>query len=491
MDNTCAVYQQYYNNPQNKDKYMNIYAYGMPACGRLKLQGQYYQGVDYRTKEHYQVYKDCGFNLAFPVVTGNYANETWEDSKAKHVMNLCEQIDVKKVIILDERLRLLSLQKESLIGEGDIFTQDGKRAVMKKFKDEAALDAYVKERMSAYVNEPTFYGVQLLDEPRIVVLKALGEVYRSIKRVYPQTFVQVNLNPIFFRFSDVDFLHDYDYDDSLDFIGRYKAYVYEFLDRTGADYILTDRYPYHTGDGNDVYPYYFLNFQILSDIAAERNLRLQFVVQSYGGFINGGRAYRMPNAAEMEMQIHTCLGFGIQEFAYYTYWASALHEIRGEYRLSDESIVSAQGVPTQTYPVVQRLNAMIQKLAPVIMNFKHVSDTYAAVSPMRSKPLHLQFTRRGKLKMAEKFRVSHELGFVSEMYDEEKGQYLYVMQNITSSLHCPDIGKQSLSIIFKGDVNKVDIFDGNEWHTEDLPDDKVFHTQLESGSAVYVMPYRA
>ena len=489
MDNKSAVYEQYYNDPKNAGKHMNIYAYGMPSCGRLKLQDLYYQGTDYRTVENYQIYKDCGFNMAFPVTTGNYADGPWAESKAKRVMQLCEQVGIKKVIVLDEWFRLFSLQKESIIGEGDILTQDGKNVFRKKFKDEAELDAYVKERMSVYVNEPTFYGVQLLDEPKIVVLKALGEIYRSIKRVHPQVFVHVNLNPIFFRYADVDFLYDYDHDDSLDFVGRYKAYVYEYLDQTGADHILTDRYPYHANEGTDVYAYYFLNFQVLNEIARERNVQLQFVSQSFGGYINGQPGYRFPCAAEMELQIHTCLGFGVQEFAYYTYWASPMFEIKGEYRLKDEAIVTSDGKQTRLYPVVQRLNAMIQKLAPVIMNFKHVADTYAAVSPMKSRPLHLQFTRRGKLINADTFRVSHELGFVSEMYDKEKDQYLYVIQNITSAHHCPDIGKQMLSLHFKGDVTSVDIFDGNTWYTEKLPEDKVLRVELENGGAVYVLPY--
>ena len=161
----------------------------------------------------------------------------------------------------------------------------------------------------------------------------------------------------------------------------------------------------------------------------------------------------------------------------------------GEYRLKNEAIVSADGNRTEAYPIVQKLNMMTHKLAPVIKNFKHVADTYAAVSPIKSKAIHLQFTRRGKLLMAEKFTVNQELGFVSEMYDEEKDQYLYVMQNITSSLHCPDIGRQKLSLTFKGDVTKVDVFDGNEWHTEDLSEDKTYYIELDSGDAVYLMPY--
>ena len=483
-----TVYQGYYDDPKNQDKQINIYAYHSPSGGRTKIQGMIFQGTDYRTVERFEEYKECGFNTVLAQTGGNWAGEPWEESNAKLVLDLSAQAGIDKVIILDEWLRLFSLQHESIVGEGNIMTQNGQKVFREKFKDEAELDAYIKERMAPYVDHPSFYGVQLIDEPGRECFKAIGDVYRSIKRVYPKVHAQVNIRSMFFRLITGG-LPDYDYDDTLDFNGRYKAYVEEFLDETGADYVLTDRYPFHEGIGNDVYPYYFLSFQILNEIARERNITVHFVLQSFGSYINGSRTYRMPNEGELKLQMHLSLGFGIQELAYYTYFGGGYYEIQGEYRLKDEGIVSADGKRTAAYPVVQKLNLMANKLAPVLLNFKHVADTYAAISPLKSKPIHLQFTRRGTLKMAEKLRVNQELGFVSELYDEEKDQYLYVLQNITSSLHCPDIERQKLSLTFKGDVTKVDVFDGNEWHTEDLDADKTYHTELDSGEAVYLLPY--
>lgn len=483
-----TVFQSYYDDPKNQDKDINIYAYHSPSHGRVKIQGMYFEGTDYRTVERFEEYRECGFNTVLAQTGGNYAGGPWEESNAKFVLDTCEQAGIYKVLILDEWLRLLSLQKESIIGEGNIMTQNGQAVFGPKFKDEAELDAYIKERMAPYVNHPSFYGVQLIDEPGRECFKAIGQLYRSIKRVYPKTHVQVNLRSMFFRLNDGG-MPDYCDNDAWDFNGRYKAYVEEFLDETGADYVLTDRYPYHEGIGNDVYPYYYLSFQILNDIARERNVQLHFVLQSFGSYINGNRTYRMPNEGELKLQVHVALGFGIQEFAYYTYWGGGYYEIVGEYRPKNEAIISADGNKTEAYPIVQHLNNMTHKLAPVIMNFKHVADTYAAISPLKSKPLHLQFTRRGKLLQAEKFTVNQEIGFVSEMYDEEKDQYLYVLQNISSSLHCPDIGRQKLSLTFKGDVTKVDVFDGNEWHTEELSEDKTYYTELENGDAVYLLPY--
>ena len=310
MDKTTTVYESYYSDPKNQDKKMNIYGYGAPVNGLIYVQGLPYQGQDHRTAENYQIYKDCGFNTAFPITSGNYWSEKWKDSNAKFVMNICEKVGIDKVIVLDEILRLFSLQWDGIIGVGDILSQDKKRVIRKKFKDEAELDAFVKERMSVYVSEPTFYGVQLVDEPKAAMLKAVGQVYRSIKRVCPKAFVQCNLFPLFFYYDKSVIFFNYEDDDTCDFQGLYRKYVETFLDETGADYILTDRYPYHDGIGNDVFNYYFLSFQMLNEIARERNVKLHFVVQSFGGYEGGKRVYRFPNPQEMALQIHTCLAFG-------------------------------------------------------------------------------------------------------------------------------------------------------------------------------------
>jgi hypothetical protein len=42
---------------------------------------------------------------------------------------------------------------------------------------------------------------------------------------------------------------------------------------------------------------------------------------------------------------------------------------------------------------------------------------------------------------------------------------------------------------YYSDPKNQDIFDGDKWHTEALPEDKTFRVELESGDAVYVLPY--
>jgi hypothetical protein len=122
------------------------------------------------------------------------------------------------------------------------------------------------------------------------------------------------------------------------------------------------------------------------------------------------------------------------------------------------------------------------------MNFAHVGSNYAAVSPFVAKPMHIKFTLRDVLKYAE-LETSHEMAMAYELYDTKRDQYLYVVQNITCPLFGKHLPKQTSKIVFTNSAwTKVDVFDGNDWHTEDLADG-TYTAELENGDAVYLLPY--
>ena len=470
------VYKEYYENEETKNLSMGIYAYGPPRDGMVQVDGfKYYSGIDNRTVENYKIYKDAGMNILFSQTSGVYgSNEIWKDSQLKMVMDRAQEAGIKQIIILDEVIRQLSASQESIIGEG------------KKFSCEEELDAFITERMKDYRNHPCFRGIQLVDEPKYTMFKAIGQVYRSVKRVCPTAFIQCNLASMFFSFSDGRYPP---YGDDYDFNGRYKAYLEMFVDETGADYIMTDRYPFHAGDSTGMYPYYIRNLQICNEVCRERNIKLYFIAQSFGMRENGVPAHRMPNEAEMALQIHMLLAFGIKELAYFVYWSRSNFNINHEYSPNGEAMVTMDGKPTPTYYHVRKLNGMVQKLAPVIMNFEHVADTYAVKSPFVSKPMHLRFTLRGKLKNVERVETDQEVVFMSELHDSKRDKYLYVLHNIT----CPKFGAdlprlQKSTAYFKEGYTKVAVFQNNEWHTEDLVDG-AYTTELANGDAVYLMPY--
>ena len=106
---------------------------------------------------------------------------------------------------------------------------------------------------------------------------AYGQVYRSIKRVAPECFIQYNLNPItagqdpqkiderFPKLTPEESagLTDYGYIMQK----RYEKYLRLFLDATGTDYVQYDQYPLRKNQGVDAY--YILGLQTVAELAKE------------------------------------------------------------------------------------------------------------------------------------------------------------------------------------------------------------------------------
>lgn len=475
MINDKALYKQYYEDKEASSRVMDIYAYAGLNNGKMRFEGVTFDsGVDYRTEEHIKRYKDAGFNVLLTQVDGHYCGEEWETSEAKAVMDKCLNVGINKVILLDERIRKLSTSKTSIIGED------------KQFKNEAELDAYIRDCMAPYRNHPAFYGVQLVDEPYYTMLDCIGEIFASIRRVAPEAFVQCNLAGMTFAFN-LGVLPPYG--DDLDFNGRYRAYLTQFLDKTKSPYLMNDRYPFHTDPGTNSYPYWIYALQLSTDVCKEYGVEFHQIAQAFGQRMNGVYSHRMPTKEELMLLIHMLLGFGVKELSYYTYWSIGNNSMEGEYRMYDYAMLNWRGEPTYLYYAVQEANAMIRKLSPVILNFEHLSDTYAAVAPFVSKPMHLKHTLRRKCKNVKRFTTSQEVAFLNEMYDKKRDNYLYVLQNIT----CLPFGTnmtivQKSTIEFNGDYKFIDVFDGKEWHTESLTDG-CYSVELKNGEAVYLLPY--
>ena len=226
----------------------------------------------------------------------------------------------------------------------------------------------------------------------------------------------------------------------------------------------------------------------MAQVAKERGVKLMFVAQSFSQRVNGKPQARKPSEDEIFYQINAFLGFGVKELAYYTYWSGGDINLKGETREKDSAIMGMFGDKTPLYDSVKKANAMVQKLAPVILNFEHKNDTYAVNDVCVSKPMHLQQTLRGKLEYA-RLHANQEVAMAFEMYDKDKGQYLYVVENIT----CPKFGKglpeQTCTLTFTNPAwTKVDVFDEEKWSTKTIKDGKL-SVQLKNGHAVYVMPY--
>ncbi len=465
------VYSEYYK--KNKDYQIELYAYTPPGDGVFVVDGiETHLGQDFRTVEHYQTYKDCGFNTILGQVAAKIDSDDFENSAAKKVMDIAHKIGIKKFILLDDRLRGLSAVKGGVIGED------------KEFKSEAELDAYVDSCIKVYEHHPMFSALQLVDEPVHDTLISVGQVFRSIKRVRPNVQVQCNLNPPQIVYAS-SLLKWYKGGTIWD---KYKAYLNDFLDVTGADYFLYDYYPLVNEMDSGIIQSYVRGMQVAAEVAVERGVEFRMVIQTMFYLMNGRQNERYIKKEDVYFQANLCLGYGVKQLACFTYWTKLHFDSKWFASPKDAAIVDRLGNPTSLYYSVQEVNSYIQKLAPVIKDFAYVADAYTITMPCKSRPAHILPLVSKELKNVKSFVNDKEVSLIGEMYDKANDKYMYRLMNVSDPFYGTQTGEQSIEVVFDEKFKFADVFHDGEWKTVELVDGK-YETKLLPGFADYVIIY--
>ncbi len=481
--------------PDYSDSGLQFDFYGYSsAINGWNIDGiSYTTGEDYKSVERIQEYKDAGMTIYFPQSAAAYSGQDFETSEIKRVMDNCLEAGIDKVILMDPRIQSLSKPaKENavgLIGEG------------KQFATEADLDAVIREYMAPYREHEAFYGVMLGDEPFYYHTENYGQVYRSIKRVCPEAFIQYNLNPITagvgenangsmnidVRFpaleeGDEGYGEELTEDDEL--VARYKKYIRGFMDATGANYVQYDHYPFRHADKVD--EYYFLGLQIVAEIAKEYDANFYFVSQTYGQ-TDGVENPRMLSEADLYWINNALLGFGIKQISYFTYFTKA--DNNTEHFIDGNSFITWHGEKTDIYYWMQQIMAEEQKLAPTLLSFDYstsqiimkrptIFNTSYALRTIETKP----FTA---LTQAE---VNKEVALVTELYDGEKDNYMYMVQNIIDSTRKGSKVYQTTTLTFDSKYEYAVVFFKGERTIQKLDEGKLIIKQ-NPGYATFVIPF--
>ena len=130
-----------------------------------------------------------------------------------------------------------------------------------------------------------------------------------------------------------------------------------------------------------------------------------------------------------------------------------------------------------------------QKLAPIVLNFKYKS------SKIYSKPtegLDLEYVRLQypTPDFTEVTDVEFDKGaaLVTELYDEEKGNHMYMVQNLIDPVKEFADPLQTVTLTFDSKYKYASVFVKGERTEVELKEGKLTVKQTE-GEAVYVMPY--
>lgn len=464
----------------NSTLQFDFYGYSAYSDGTWKVKGvQHSAGEDFRTVEKVKEYKDAGMTIFFPQSLAAYSGQEWETSETKKAIDLAVEAGMDKVIIHDTRIQDLSRKTDGLIGEGKLFAT------------EEALDEQIAAYLEPYRDYEGFYGVMLADEPFYPLVEAYGQVYRSVKRVMPECFVHYNLLPITAgvgddvideRFPALEEGEDVGLSELEILTLRYEKYLRQYLDATGADYIQYDQYPLKA---DSIDEYHIYGMQFVTELAKEYGIDFYFINQTYAQV--GNAMTRVLSEDDLYWLNNMAVGFGAKTISYYTYWTKREHN-KTPYA-DGVSFMTWRGEKTTTYHAMQKIMAEEQKLAPTILNFDYKTSKVFVKYPTVFKSNHVEYVLDTEDFTALKsVDINKEVALVTELFDAEKENYMYMVQNIIDPANKGSKVYQTAVLTFDAKYEYVVTFHKGEKSIQKLEEGKLTLKQIP-GEATFVMPY--
>lgn len=487
------------NHPKLPDystvsKEYDFFAYSAPMNGVFTRDGEKkVLGPDQRTKEGYTTYKQAGFNVLMLTGTAGYDGETeWEKSECYRAFSAATQAGINRIIISDRRINNLIERKDALIGED------------KQFKNEEELKEEVKRYLQTFSKEQAFYGVTLRDEPDYTYTKAFGWTYRAIKQAAKELgmddiYIHMNLLPYDSVYSR--FAKEFDFDNMGD---AYRNYVRNYLEATGADRVSVDVYAFRN---LGIAGAFYTTAQVYSKLGKELGVDITFCLQSYAMKSN---YFRKVGKSEMLLELYSLMGFGFDDFAYYTYQPAETSNSAP----IDSSFMNADGSLTNIYYYGQEAMSNAQAMSDIILNYEFLGSKFYTTEiaifdiscyltgPAGNVSVLDEEGKTKKISSALNFDNSHEFQkvnqvkfdndvvYVSELYDNDNDLYMYMVQNVIRPQNA-QYGRtdEKITITFDEEFTHVaELKDGNVKYVK--LDDGKYQKTLSAGHAVYLIPLK-
>ena len=396
-------------------KEFNFYGYCSPTSGKYYIDGKpYFMGEDFRTEKRYKEYKDVGFNILLLQHENAYSGEDFETSACNLCMTEGFKAGLDKIIVSDTRLKDLC-EETNLIG------QDG------KFKTEEEFLSYLDFCTAPYRDKDGFYGIQLYDEPPFKFFKSYGKVVKGLKKILPNAFLQCNLLNIVER----ERMGDGSEPESVTDYQLYERYLSTFLDESGMDSVMYDDYPFRRDYiicGNSV-----ANYQIGAKVAKKYGVEFHTVLQSFSWVTSGRLVMRRITESDMRWQANMCMGFGVKEYAFFTYFTKPYMKLVGGVSgdgIDGTAFINRDGTRTKLYYYAKKIIQEMKDFAPVILNYDYDSD-YILTEKGKS---HKDFEQTAFAFVNGKCPIDVEIdsgvALVTRMNSKDGNSEMYMVENI-------------------------------------------------------------
>ena len=185
------------------------------------------------------------------------------------------------------------------------------------------------------------------------------------------------------------------------------------------------------------------------------------------------------------------LGFGVKEINYFTYWTKQANYSEGEWFVDGGSFVNRDGTKTALYNFMKTIMAENQAFAGTIKSFDYRgSRVYNGKSVFSEQ--HISW-----LKSDDTFgcitnvTTSQEATLVTELYDSENYNYMYMLMNTIDPNEKNGNGKdttQSITVTFDSAYTRAYLYQ-NGTRTAVTLTNNAYTVTLTAGQAIYLLPY--
>lgn len=283
------------------------------------------------------------------------------------------------------------------------------------------IDDFRKNAAKA-ADHPAILGYEIVDEPYTYDFDFYNAEMKALEDLFPAQTPYINLFP---NYANSDQLGS----------PTYREHIAEFVKHVDCDYICYDHYIY--GERYARLPYAYDNLAAVADACRKSGRDLWIVIQA-----NSNQGDVWLSADKIKLQVYLALVFGAKSINYACWTAGWWHN----------QIVDRDGIPTEQYDKVKRINADINALSPVYMQYKNlaeciIGDTDGKVSEKYLAGMDVTMDQDNVRDLACNDGTSVAAG-----YFEKDGGCAIMLANITD----PDFTKSDVSTEVTFSVSKSD-----------------------------------
>ena len=226
-----------------------------------------------------------------------------------------------------------------------------------KLRETNPPDAYTKGAAS-FKNHPAIWALDIGDEPSALDFSYYGEVVRQLNRELPGMPLYLNLYPNYASVAQNTG------DQTINQLGTttYTEHVAEYCRHIPLDYISYDFYPYMTpADFDKFLSKCYDNFIIVADACRRTGRRFWYIPQ-----VNSRDD--QPPTSENSLRFQACaaMSFGAEVIT----WACWC---KGWWI---NNVLDADGVQTEQYAKLKKVNAELKRLGPEYMKFRSTATHF-------------------------------------------------------------------------------------------------------------------